>query len=196
MLQNTDKIRVENRDNSLVGYIIPETKTLRRFNAFETKEIPMGELRQMVNDIGCRNVIINHLIIHSKEAVDELIPGVEPEYFYTTKDVDFLLEKGTVDQLLDALDFAPEGVINLIKDQAVNIELNDMRKREAILEKTHFDVTNAINIKRLSGVAEKAETKTRRAAPIGETVAEPVAQEPARRSTAPTPKYKISVKDN
>lgn len=189
MLQNTDKVRVENRDNSLVGYIIPETKTLRRFNAFETKEIPMGELRQMVNDIGCRNVIINHLIIHSKEAVDELIPGVEPEYFYTTKDVDFLLEKGTVDQLLDALDFAPEGVINLIKDQAVNIELNDMRKREAILEKTHFDVTNAINIKRLSGVAEKTETKTRRAAPLGETVAESVTQEPTRRSAAP--KYTV-----
>ena len=194
MLQNTDMIRVENRDDSLVGYIIPETKTLRRFNAFETKEISMGELRQMVNHRGCRNILINHLILHSKEAVDELIPEVEPEYFYTIKDVDFLLERGTYDQLLDALDFAPEGVINLIKEQAVNIELNDMRKREAILEKTHFDVTSAINIKRLSKVAEKTEVKTRRSTPIGETpVEETVSEEPVRRSVAP--KYRIATKD-
>lgn len=193
MLQNTDMIRVENRDNSLVGYIIPETKTLRRFNALETKEVSMGELRQMVNDRGCRNVIVNHLIIHSKEAVDELLPEVEPEYFYTTKDVDFLLERGSLDQLLDALDFAPDGVVNLIKDQAVNIELNDMRKREAILEKTSFDVTNAINIKRLSGVADKAEVKSRRSTPIGEAqVAEDVSDAPVRRSAAP--KYRVSVK--
>lgn len=195
MLQNIDMIRVENRDNSLVGYVIPESKTLRRFNAFETKEIPMGELRQMINDKGCRNVIINHLIIHSQEAVNELLPGVEPEYFYNVKDVDFLLERGTIDQLLDALDFAPEGVINLIKDQAVNIELNDMRKREAILEKTHFDVTNAIAIKRLSGVVEKTETKTRRTAPIGDaTVAMATEEEaPVRRTSVP--KYTVITKE-
>ena len=192
MLQNQDLIRVENRDNSLVGYVVPETKILRRFNAFETKEITMGELRQMMNDIGCRNIVLNHLILHSREAVEELLPGVEPEYFYTVKDVDFLLERGTLDQLLDALDFAPEGVISLIKDQAVNTELNDMRKREAILEKTHFDVTNAISIKRLSQTAEKAEPKTRRAAAVTETVEEP-SSAPARRSVAP--KYKIAVKD-
>ena len=183
MLQNTDKIRVENRDNSLVGYTIPETKILRRFNAFETKEIPMGELRQMVQDRGCYNIIINHLIIHSKEAVNELLPGVEPEYFYDLKDVDFLLAKGTDDQLLDALDFAPDGVITLIKEEAVRTELNDMRKRELILEKTGFDVTGAINIKRLSEAPEKNEVKSRRSAPI--SAEEVVEQAPARRAATP-----------
>ena len=185
MLHDNDKVRVENRDNALVGYTIPETKTLRRFNAFETKEVSMGELRQMVNDIGCYNVIKNHLIIHSKEAVDELLPNAEPEYFYNAKDVNFLLERGTVDQLLDALDFAPRGVVDLIKEQAVNLELNDMRKREAILEKTHFDVTNAINIKRLSSEEKKTETKARRAAPMKEA-AEEVDSAPMRRSAAPS----------
>lgn len=194
MLQNTDMIRVENRDNSIVGYTIPETKTLRRFNAFETKEISMGELRQMINHRGCKNILINHLILHSREAVEELIPGAEPEYFYTIKDVDFLLERGTYEQLLDALDFAPEGVITLIKEQAVNIELNDMRKREAILEKTGFNVTSAIDIKRLGKVAEKTEVKIRRAAPIGETpVEETISDEPVRRSAVP--KYRVTIKD-
>ena len=184
MLNNEDKIRVENRDNS----IVPETKVRRRFQAYETKEIPMGELRQMIQQPGCKNVIINHLIIHSQEAVAELLPDVEPEYFYNTKDVEFLLTRGSYDQLLDALDFAPEGVITLIKDQAVNTELNDMRKREAILDKTGFNVTQAIEIKRATQVKTEEAPKARRSAPIGEEkISESNA--PVRRTTAP--KYEL-----
>lgn len=194
MLHDNDKIRVENRDNTLVGYIVPETNIIRRFNEQETKEIPMGELRQMIQVKGHRNLIKNHLIIHSKEAVDELMPSAEPEYFYNAKDVDFLLSRGTLDQLLDALDFAPEGVINLIKDEAVKTDLNDMRKREAILNKTGFDVTKAIEIRRLSEQKIETAVKTRRAAPIGETAEEQSSEAPVRRAAAP--KYTIVSKDN
>ena len=189
MLENTDKIRVENRDNTLVGYIVPETNIIRRFNAYETKEISMGELRQMVQVKGHRNLIKNHLIIHSKEAVEELLPEAEPEYFYNTKDVDFLLERGSVDQLYDALDFAPEGVIQLIKDEAVKTNLNDMRKREAILEKTNFDVTKAIEIRRLGETAVKSEVKTRRATPLTEDTINNQSEAPTRRASAP--KYTV-----
>ena len=192
MLNNDDKIRVENRDNTLVGYIVPDSKVIRRFNAYETKEIPMGELRAMSQDKGCRNIIKNHLIIHSQEAAAEIMPDAEPEYFYNTKDVDFLLEAGSLDQLLDALDFAPEGVVNLIKDQAVNLELNDMRKREAILEKTGFDVSKSIEIKRMTATAKTEEVKTRRVA-VNTSVEEEV-NTPARRSE--TPKFKVSIKTN
>ena len=192
MLHNDDKVRVENRDNTLVGYVVPETNIIRRFNEQETKEIPMGELRQMVQVKGHRNLIKNHLIIHSKEAVDELMPDAEPEYFYTAKDVDFLLSRGTLDQLLDALDFAPEGVINLIKDEAVKTNLNNVDKREAILSKTGFDVTKAIEIRRLANTKTEAEVKTRRATPITETTTDTDSDAPIRRTVAP--KYKVSVK--
>ena len=148
-----------------------------------------GELRQMIQLKGHRNVIKNHLIIHSKDAVDELMPDAEPEYFYNAKDVDFLLQRGTLDQLLDALDFAPEGVVNLIKEEAVKIDLNDLRKREAILEKTGFDVTKAIEIKRLSEQKVENVVKTRRATPMGEAAEESASEAPARRSAAP--KYAI-----
>lgn len=179
MLKDTDKVRVENRDNTLVGYTVPETKIIRRFNENEVKELTMGELRQIIQDRGCRNVIKNHLIIHDKSAVEELLPGVEPEYFYNTKDVDFLLTRGSLDQLLDALDFAPEGVVNLIKEEAVKVDLNDMRKREAILEKTGFDVTKAIDIRKLGEAKDETAPKTRRAAPIGDTKDEVPADEAA-----------------
>ena len=171
MLNNSDKIRVENRANAIVCYRVPETKIIRRFVAGEVKEIEMGELRSAVQIPGTYRLIESNLIIHNKEAVEELLPNVEPEYFYDKNDVDFLLEKGTLDQLKDALDFAPSGVIDLIKERAVKNELNDMKKREAILSATHFNVTGAIDIARQAqeNVVEK-ETKTRRANPIEENV--------------------------
>lgn len=195
MLNNNDKIRVENRDNTLVGYIVPETNIIRRFEAYETKELTMGELRQMIQVKGHRNIIKNHLIIHNKEAVEELMPDAEPEYYYNSKDVDFLLTRGTLDQLLDALDFAPEGVINLIKDEAVKVKLDSMDKRTAILNKTGFDVTKAIEIRALSETADEAPVRARRAAPIGEETTETTEPEaPVRRSAAP--RYKVTIKED
>jgi len=189
MLNNTDKIRIENRSNSIVSYHVPESNTIRRFVGNEVKEVSMGELRQAIQIPGTRRLIESDLIIHSKEAVDELLPNAEPEYFYNTKDVEFLLERGTLDQLYDALDFAPEGVVQLIKDEAVKTNLNDMRKREAILEKTNFDVTKAIEIRRLSETAVKTEVKTRRATPLTEDAVENKSETPTRRMSAP--KYTI-----
>lgn len=183
MLNNTDKVRVENRANATVVYRVPESKIIRRFVANEIKEIEMGELRQAIQIPGTQRVIESNLIIHNKEAVDELLPNAEPEYFYDKKDVDFLLERGTLDQLKDALDFAPDGVIALIKERAVVSELNDMRKREAILDATDFDVTGAIQIKRQATEAvAPVETKTRRAALIDET--DTTVEAPARRAAA------------
>ena len=189
MLQNTDKVRVENRANAIVAYRVPESKIIRRFVAGEIKEIEMGELRQAIQNPGTYRLIESNLIIHSKEAVDELLPNAEPEYFYTAKDVEFLLERGTLDQLKDALDFAPQGVVDLIKERAVKTELNDVRKREAILEHTNFDVTKAIEINHLSEVKNDTEVKTRRvAAPIEEA---PSAQSDAPVRRAAAPKYTI-----
>jgi hypothetical protein len=101
-----------------------------------------------------------------------------------------LLEQGTLDQLKDALDFAPDGVIDLIKERAVKNELNDMRKREAILKATNFDVTKAIDVVH-QAIEEMPviETKTRRAAPIGDS---DQSEKTVRRTAAP--KYTV-IKD-
>ena len=189
MLNNNDKVRVENRANAIVCYRVPESKIIRRFVAGEIKEIEMGELRQAIQIPGTFRLIESNLIIHNKEAVDELLPNAEPEYFYDKNDVDFLLERGTLDQLKDALDFAPDGVIELIKERAVKNELNDMRKREAILDATNFNVTKAIDIKRQAVEGSTPiEVKTRRTAPIGENT-ETISATPVRRTAAP--KYTV-----
>ena len=70
-----------------------------------------------------------------------------PLYHYSENDVKALLTTGSLDQFLDCLDFAPPVIIDMIKDMAVTLPLNDMAKREAIKNKIGFDVTKAIEIK-------------------------------------------------
>lgn len=48
---------------------------------------------------------------------------------------------------MDALDFAPQGVIEAIKDDAVELEINDKAKISAISEKTGVDIDALIKNK-------------------------------------------------
>ena len=103
--------------------------------------------------------------------------GVEPEYHYTIKDIENLLLNGSLDSLLDCLDFAPEGVIDTVKDLAVKLPLNDMSKRKAILEKTGFNVTNAIQLIEQAKEGQEVEKDT----PKRRTVTPVTDKEPVRR---------------
>ena len=145
MLADNEIVKVTNRDNGSVGYTIPDLGNLHRnFYPSETKKIPVEELRKLSYIAGGDYILKNCLSIDNKELVEELLGKVEPEYFYTKEEVETLLKTGSLDEFLDCLDFAPDGVIDLIKDIAVNIELNDVAKREALKEKLHFDVTAMI----------------------------------------------------
>lgn len=142
-------VRICNRDNAAVFYDIPEMNGLHRvFQPNEIKEVTLEELIKLSYEPGGMNLLRNNFILDNKEAIDMIIGQVEPEYNYTSADVKNLLLNGSLDELLDCLDFAPEGVIELVKTLAVELPLNDVAKREAILEKTNFNVTNAIQIKK------------------------------------------------
>lgn len=69
---------------------------------------------------------------------------VEPEYHMNEVDVANLIRTGSLDAFLDALDFAPVAVIDLIKKLSIEIPLTDMQKRKALKEKTGFDVDAAL----------------------------------------------------
>ena len=90
-----------------------------------------------------------------------------------------LLRSGSLDAFLDALDFAPTGVIDLIKTFAVQLPLNDVEKCNALKEKTGFDVMTAIK----NDIADKT---VEEAAPVAERRVKPATTEektPARRTT-------------
>ena len=93
---------------------------------------------------------------------------------------------------MDALDFAPEGVVSLIKDKAVEIKLNDVYKREIIAQKTKFDVSKAIEYNEVSEKVE--EVKERRSAPMNMDEPAP-AENPAAQVRRTTPVYKVITKE-
>lgn len=146
MIDNKEMIKVTNRDNGSVGYSIPDLRLYREFASGETKEISMEELRKLSFIPGGKVILEDYLIIDNKDAIIELLNEVEPEYFYTEDDVKKLLLTGSLDALKDCIDYAPAGTVDLVKKIAVEIKLNDIAKREAILEMTGFNVTKAIEI--------------------------------------------------
>ena len=169
MIEKDTLIKVKNRDNGTVGYTIPELGNLHRsFSKGETKEITMDELRKLSYISGGKLLLQDYLIVQNQDALRELLSDdVEPEYYYGEEEIKKLLLTGSNDQLLDCLEFAPEGVIGLVKDLAVSLKINDISKRNIILEKTGFNVTNAIaiNEETIEGEGEEAKS-SRRSAPV------------------------------
>jgi hypothetical protein len=137
-------VSVKNRSSGMVVYQIPEHNIYREFYQGETKQIPYEELVWLSYQPGGRNLMQDMLLIKNENATDSLNVHTEPEYFMSEEDVINLLKNGTMDEFLDALDFAPKGVIQLIKDLAVSLPLYDMQKREAIQKATGFNVSAAI----------------------------------------------------
>lgn len=185
-------IKVTNRDSGTVGYNVYEMGIRRQYAPQETKEVTFGELQALSYLPGGKKMLMNYLVIENPRAIHELLGEVEPEYYYTEKEVKRILLEGTQDEFLDCLDFAPKGVLELIKDLAVSLPVNDVAKRDAILEKLNFNVSRAIEIKntKLDGETEEStpEKKTRRVAVETET------KDTGRRTA--TPKYNIvSVKE-
>lgn len=185
MIEKDTLIKVKNRDSGTVGYTIPELGNLHRsFSKGETKEITMDELRKLSYISGGKVLLQNYLIVQNQDALKELLSDdVEPEYYYGEEEIKKLLLTGSNDQLLDCLEFAPEGVIGLVKDLAVSLKINDISKRNIILEKTGFNVTNAIAINEETIEDEGEEAKSsRRSAPV---TVEKSDETPKRRVAAP-----------
>lgn len=135
---------VKNRSAGIVLYKIPEEGITRRFAPGEVKRISYEELLKLSYQPGGREMMANFLQIQSEGVPKSLGIKTEPEYYMSESDIVNLLKNGTTDQFLDCLDFAPEGVIELIKKFAVELPLDDYQKRQALKAKTGFDVDAAV----------------------------------------------------
>lgn len=146
MVDKTKEVRVTNRDRGRVGYRIPDLNLYREFSPGETKTLAFDELQKLVWARGGLALLKDYLIIEDEEVVQELLGQVEPEYYYTEAAIKKLLTEGTLDQLQDTLNYAPKGVIDLIKKLAVELPLNNVAMRKLIFDQIHFDVDNAVKI--------------------------------------------------
>lgn len=135
---------VKNRSATTVLYKIPEDNIRRRFTPGETKRISYEELLKLSYQPGGREMMANFLQIQSEGVPKSLGMNPEPEYYMSEAQIVELLKNGSQAAFLDCLDFAPEGVIDLIKRFAVSLPLDDYQKRMALKAKTGFDVDAAI----------------------------------------------------
>lgn len=60
------------------------------------------------------------------------------------QDIIKLMQTGSIDEFLDCLDFAPPGVIDLIKKLSVSLPMTDFQKVNALKAKTGFDASAAL----------------------------------------------------
>ena len=195
-MDTNKKVQVRNRSNRVVIYHVDDMHVRREFAPGETKLIPVDELIALSQKAGGAYIIRNSLFIQDASTVKEMPMKVEPEYYLDDKGVIDLLKNGSVDALLDCLDFAPGGVIELVKKYAVDLPITDTRKIKVIQDKTGFKVDLALKHKE-ELAAEEAEAAGQtdsgmevKAAPT-RRVANEVAEPTGRRTT---PKYNVVAK--
>ena len=187
-------IKVTNRNNGTTGYQLPDSHISRKWAVGQTKEISLGELREVSYIPGGEYILKNLLVIEDQAALKALNLEVEPEYFYDEKTVrDLLFGFDNMDAFLDFLDFAPEGAIEIAKQLAVDEEVPDVRKREALSKKTGFNINAAINLNKELDAEDdvpKEDKKERRVAPANKKAESAPA---GRRTAAPKnpPLYKV-----
>ena len=160
-----DRINVKNRSSGRVVYNIKEDGLRREFYPKEEKKnIPIAELQKLVQMPGGRELFYNYLQVDDPEVAKYLINAeIAPEYWITDEEMLQWIQTCSLPAFQDALDFAPDGVKDLIKKYAVSLKLNDYDKRQAIKEQLGFDVTAAIeNSGEESGTATTSTTTTQR----------------------------------
>lgn len=171
-----EKVLVINRAACSVSYNIPELHVERSFRPLghpgDRMMISREELKSLSYLHGGKILLDKYLMIQEEELQSELGVHVEPEYNYGLEEIRELLKNGTEDQLEDCLNFAPSGVLDLIKREAVAMRLDSHNKRAMISKKLGVNleamIKNDIIIKTSAETAEPAEVveTKRKAAPV------------------------------
>lgn len=163
-----DTCTVSNKSAGVVMYSIPDMNINRSYAAHETKKnISVKELEQLSQQPGGKDLLYHYLMVHDPEIINYLINGeAAPEYWLEEKDIPNWMQTCSLDEFKDALDYAPDGTKDLIKNFAVSLPLNDFSKREAIKAQLGFDVSKAIELT-TDPKEEEEKKKAAAAAPTG-----------------------------
>ena len=154
------KVNVTNRSNATVILRVPDRHFRAELNPKETRMLTYGDILDVAAQPGGRSLIYNFLLVQDQTALREgLNVKEEPEYWLTEDKIPSWMQTCPLPEFEDALNFAPQGVLDLIKKYAVSLPLNDMAKREAIQKFLQFNVTLAITNNEKSS-ADEVSTST------------------------------------
>ena len=138
------KVEVQNMTSGTLSYRLP-SGPYRFFSSNMRMTVTAGELRELATMQGGRVLLQSHLSVHNPELAREF--GVDEstiEYTWTEEDIRRVLVEGDMDELLDALDFAPEGIVEELARKAVEWKIPDNNKIKAISEATNLDIASQI----------------------------------------------------
>ncbi len=186
-----------NKSGGRVVYNIKDPDCYVRREIYPGQKIPnvkVFELEKLVQQPGGLKLFYNYLQIDDEEILQYLLNGGhEPtEYWLTEKQIPTWINTCSVDEFKDALDFAPQGTKDLIKQYSVSVPLKDYEKRQAVLDQLGFNVTAAIESQKTED-EQKEEAKEK-------AIKVAAAAQAGRRSTTttiikPTKKEDISEKE-
>lgn len=157
---------VKNRTAGKIIYTIPDRGIRRELAPGQAIRVNKDEIEALSYTNGGLDLIRNHLLVEDEQVLDYLNIHREPEYYMDAAQVAKLIKQGTLDEFKDALDFAPDGVKDMIKDLSVQLPINDHAKMQALKTQLGFDVEEAIKHdlenKAIDEEAPRAAERTRR----------------------------------
>lgn len=117
-------VRVTNLTRKRVIYHLPELNIHREFQPAtsrtqDTKTLSFHELYTLKNTPGGEKIIWDNLQIQDNDARVALELPTDPEYDFSIEDIRKLVEEGTQDEILDALEFGPFFIASQIKTYLV-----------------------------------------------------------------------------
>ena len=151
-------MKVINRSDGNVVYSLPELNIRRVFVPGESKDLSEQELNALWQIDGGASLLRNELMVQDEEWVKKMMPYAPIEYFWLVGDVDKCILKDSLELFKETLEYAPTGVIDLIKARAWQLPMTDLNKMEALKQKTGFDTLKAIEVmKKPEGTAPTAQ---------------------------------------
>lgn len=148
----SDETMVEVRSlTDLPVTLFQKDKNLRiTFQKNQVRKMKAGDIRELNFEPGIHVLFTEYLSVGDPELAAEI--GVseqvlEYEYQWTIDDVKNLLTERSLEELEDVLNCAPQGIVDTIVDQAVEMRLNDVAKRDLIKQYTGQDITKKLEVK-------------------------------------------------
>lgn len=153
-------MKVINRSDGNVTYYLEEMRTRRVFTPNEAKEIEPAEMEALFQMDGGAELIKQYLLVDDKAWVESHWQP-EEEYFWQYADIERCLKEDSLELFSETLDYAPQGVLDLLKTISWRLPLTDLNKINEIRNKLGFDVQAAVQIMESQVRREAAPKKER-----------------------------------
>lgn len=164
-----DIFSVMNRSDMSLTILMQPPFVTKTFDGYGVKrDISFAELKAISNDKGGRIALRDLcMIIDKRETVEELMKelgiDIQEEYFYSPKVIKYILKEGELDLLEDTLNFAPMGVVDLIKRLSIELKISDKNKLDMIKKITGSNVEMMIESKKIQdSMKEEEKVKQRK----------------------------------